>query len=147
VKEKIPFPAGMRPVDFYGMSEQFFIVSGPGCPARFSATDNFFFTGAARWCKKSVMVASKNDFIEYSELLKAISNPARLQILEGLRLGDKCNVSRIQKRLNLPQSTVSQHLSVMRNRGIIRGEREGVKMCYTITDKRVLTILDALNQE
>ena len=82
----------------------------------------------------------------YSELLKAIANPARLRILSGLR-EDECNVGKMQKVLGLPQSTVSQHLSVLRSHGIIKGRREGTKMCYRIIDSRVPVILDALKND
>ena len=85
----------------------------------------------------------QEDFEEQSEVLRAIANPARIQMLNGLRK-DECNVSKIEKTLGLPQSTVSHHLSILRSRGIIKGRREGTKMCYRIIDERVLNILDAI---
>ena len=57
---------------------------------------------------------------EASEMLKALAHPARLAILAGL-LKDECNVGRIQETLRLPQSTVSQHLRVLKDKGIIKG--------------------------
>ncbi|MDD5019988.1 MAG: metalloregulator ArsR/SmtB family transcription factor [Candidatus Omnitrophica bacterium] len=78
-----------------------------------------------------------------SELLKAMGHPVRLQILEGLaRHG--CNVGRIVAALGLPQSTVSQHLSVMRKCGVIVPQKKGVKTCYRVVDERALKILNIL---
>ncbi len=82
---------------------------------------------------------------ESSEVLKAIAHPARLRILAGL-LKDECSVSRIQQKLGLPQSTISQHLRILRDRGIVQGRREGTKHCYSVIDSRVKKILEAMGQ-
>ena len=81
------------------------------------------------------------DYEEKSHILKAMSNPVRLQILMGLS-EDECNVSRIQRNLGIPQSTVSQHLRILRDNGIIQGRREGTKICYRVIDRDVRDILD-----
>ena len=70
-----------------------------------------------------------NKFERISERLKALAHPARLQIVAGL-LKNECNVSEIQQSLGLPQSTISQHLKVLKNGGIIKARREGTKMAY-----------------
>ena len=70
-------------------------------------------------------------FEEISEILKALAHPTRLRIVAGLKK-DGCNVSEIQKNLGLPQSTISQHLRILKQAGVIQGRREGTKICYTI---------------
>lgn len=80
-----------------------------------------------------------------SEILKALANPIRLQIVAGL-LEDECNVSRIQQKLGVPQSTVSQHLRILRNKGIIKGRREGTKICYKVIDKHARAIVETLKK-
>ncbi len=82
-------------------------------------------------------------FERLSEVLKALSHPARLHIVAGL-LKDECNVSQIQRSLGLPQSTISQHLRVLKNGGIIKGRREGTKMCYRVVEERVRKIIRAV---
>ena len=82
----------------------------------------------------------KADIEAVSEVFKALANETRLQILMGL-LEDECNVKGIMERLNLPQSTVSQHLSIMRNKGIIKGTRKGSTVCYRVVDEIVREIL------
>ena len=81
-----------------------------------------------------------------SELLKALAHPVRLRMVEGL-LNRECHVDKIVKALNLPQSTVSQHLSVLKNRGIVQIRKEGVKTCYRVADRKIAPLLKILSQK
>lgn len=76
------------------------------------------------------------DYEEISETFKALAHPARLEMVVGL-IKDECNVAQIQKALGLPQSTISQHLRVLRNAHVIKGRREGTKTCYRVIDTQV----------
>ena len=78
---------------------------------------------------------------EISETFKALAHPARLKMVVGL-IKDECNVAQIQKILGLPQSTISQHLRILRNADIIKGRREGTKTCYKVIDLRVRKIME-----
>ena len=80
---------------------------------------------------------------EQAKILNALGHPARLTIAQGLSR-NACNVNKIVAGLSLPQSTVSQHLRVLRQAGVIRGERHGVKICYQVVDafaKQLLRLL------
>jgi ArsR family transcriptional regulator len=81
-----------------------------------------------------------------SEVLKAMAHPVRLQILEGL-IENECNVNKIQQKLGLPQSTISQHLKTLKNAGIIKGRREKTKICYSILNKRVVEIIYLIKKD
>ncbi|MFC1809709.1 ArsR/SmtB family transcription factor [Candidatus Omnitrophota bacterium] len=81
-----------------------------------------------------------------SDLLKALGHPIRLQMVEALMM-DECNVNEIVERLNLPQSTISQHLGILKNRGIISPRKEGVRTCYKVIDERVKDIIAILKKE
>jgi len=84
-----------------------------------------------------------------SDLLKAIAHPVRLQIIELLLIGldiEGCSVNSIQKKIGIPQSTVSQHLQILRNKGIIEGSKTGLEVCYKVIDKRVIKILQILKK-
>lgn len=78
-----------------------------------------------------------------SELLKAIAHPVRMEMIVRLK-ADGCNVSEIQKNLNLPQSTISQHLRILKNAGVLSSRREGTRVCYTVEMKEVLEIIKML---
>lgn len=78
--------------------------------------------------------------------MKALGHPSRIMILEGL-VKNECNVAQIQQKLGLPQSTISQHLRLLRNYGIISSRQEGTKRCYKVIDSRVRKILELISVE
>jgi len=86
------------------------------------------------------------NYEKVSETLKALAHPARLKMVTGL-LKDECNVAQIQKVLGLPQSTISQHLRVLKNADIIKGRREGTKTCYRVIDARVRKIVEIIKRK
>ena len=89
---------------------------------------------------------NRPDYEHIGEALKAIGHPVRLKMLSGI-LKDECNVAQIQNKLGLPQSTISQHLSTLRNKGIIKGRREGTKRCYKVIDDMVIKILKMIAEK
>ena len=78
-----------------------------------------------------------------SELLKAVAHPVRMEIIVRLK-EDGCNVTEIQKNLGLPQSTISQHLRILKSAGVLSSRREGTRVCYAIEKKEVLDIIRML---
>ena len=83
------------------------------------------------------MGASKSDHFseehnELATLFKAISHPARIAIIEYLLTVDTCICGDIVNELPLAQPTVSQHLSALKNAGIIKGTIEGTAICYCL---------------
>ncbi|PYE51255.1 winged helix-turn-helix transcriptional regulator [Paenibacillus barcinonensis] len=83
-------------------------------------------------------------FDEPAEFLKALSHPVRLCIVRGLMRKKKCNVSYMQECLDLPQSTVSQHLQKLRSAGIVATERNGLEVNYVLADPRVEQLIQIL---
>lgn len=69
---------------------------------------------------------------ELAALAKAIGHPARVQILRLLARKDACVCGDIVDELPLAQSTVSQHLKVLKEAGLIRGEIEGPRIGYCV---------------
>ena len=82
-----------------------------------------------------------------SNILKAIANPIRLCILNCLMNSNECNVSELQKKLDKPQSTISQHLRILKQAGIVKGERDGLEIHYLIIDKEVEKLLKSFLKE
>lgn len=78
------------------------------------------------------------------ELLKIMAHPVRLQIVKELERRKICNVTQLTELLNVPQSTVSQHLSKMRGK-ILRSERRGLEMYYYIANSKACQIVSVLN--
>ena len=81
---------------------------------------------------------------ENAQLFKALSHPTRLHIVDLIRDGNPC-VKVMEAELGVAQPNISQHLSLLRNLGIVEAERDGNLVCYKIKNKRVLKLLDVLN--
>jgi ArsR family transcriptional regulator len=76
-----------------------------------------------------------------AEIFKALSHPTRIRILEVLR-ERQMSVSDLGNALGLDISNVSQHLTVLRHKGILVGHKEGLTIYYRVTNKRLYKILD-----
>ncbi|MBX2815944.1 MAG: metalloregulator ArsR/SmtB family transcription factor [Saprospiraceae bacterium] len=75
--------------------------------------------------------------VELAALAKALSHPARLVILRFLVKQSGCICSDIVAELPLSQSTVSQHLKVLRDVDLIKGDIDGPKICYCINQEKI----------
>ncbi len=80
---------------------------------------------------------------ELAALCKAVAHPARVQILRLLARREACICGDIVDELPLAQSTVSQHLKVLKEAGLIRGEIDGPRVCYCV-EPRTMRRLKAL---
>jgi ArsR family transcriptional regulator len=78
-----------------------------------------------------------------AEILKVLGHPIRLKIVAGL-ISQTCNVKKIWECLGLPQATVSQHLALLKNKGIIEGRRDGVEVFYHVISDDARRIVGAL---
>lgn len=72
--------------------------------------------------------------IRMAELAKALGHPARIAILEILAQRQECICGDITDQIPLAQSTVSQHLKALKKAGVVKGEVEGVRVCYCINE-------------
>lgn len=79
-----------------------------------------------------------------AELLKALSHPVRLCIAKGLIELDGSNVTNIHSCLNMPQSTISQHLAKLKSCGIITGHRNGLEIFYKVSNPKVVALIKLL---
>jgi ArsR family transcriptional regulator, arsenate/arsenite/antimonite-responsive transcriptional repressor len=79
---------------------------------------------------------------EVAVLAKALGHPARVRILRLLLGRQSCFCGEIVEQLPLAQATVSQHLKVLRDAGLIRGEIEGPRTCYWADAERLARLHD-----
>jgi DNA-binding transcriptional ArsR family regulator len=85
----------------------------------------------------------ERNFSDEAEILKVLGHPIRLKIVAGL-CSQECNVKHIWECLGLPQATVSQHLALLKNKGVIEGKREGVEVHYSVVSPMVKKIIGIL---
>jgi ArsR family transcriptional regulator len=77
------------------------------------------------------------------EICKIFSNPYRLKILIALRSRPK-TVTELQESIKMSQSVVSQHLSIMRAKGILETERKGAFIQYSIKYPQIMEAFDIM---
>src|SRR5581483_6217843 len=82
--------------------------------------------------KTEEFTSKDNKIAKYA---KALAHPARVAILQLLLKKQNCICGDIVDELPLSQSTVSQHLKELKEAGLIKGDIEGVKVCYCIDEK------------
>ena len=82
---------------------------------------------------------------QIAALAKALGHPARVKILRFLLERDECMVGAIVDELPLAQSTVSQHLKVLREAGLIHGSVDGPRICYCADPARIERLSDLLD--
>lgn len=84
--------------------------------------------------------------LEAAEILKCIGHPVRLEILELLDDRGELQVSAIHESLEIDQPIASQHLNLMRDKGILESRRSGVNVFYRIRDEKVIRVLECIRK-
>ncbi len=88
--------------------------------------------------KKGFLDDEERTIFEYqADVCKTLANPKRLEIIHALKGGEK-SVSELVEILQIPKANVSQHLSVMRNKGVLKSRKNGVNVYYSISSPKVI---------
>lgn len=87
---------------------------------------------------------SEEFYEAHAEYCRICGNAKRLKILDLLKSGQAYSVSEIQAATDIPQSTLSQHLKVMRDQGILVREKDGVRNFYSIADERIVEGIETI---
>jgi len=82
--------------------------------------------------------------VELARLTKALGHPARIAILKLLIARGECVCGAIVDELPLAQATVSQHLKVLKDAGLVQGEIDGPRVCYCVNPAGVRRIKDLI---
>jgi len=86
-------------------------------------------------------------YLEFkARLFKVVGDPNRLKILEILRAGDRCQCE-IIPLIGQSQPTVSRHLRLLEESGLIVSSKEGTKIFYTTVDPHIYTMIDAIDEK
>ncbi len=83
-------------------------------------------------CAKTEVETNPLDTERLAAICKALAHPARVRILAHLKQLDQCVCGQLVDALPLAQSTVSQHLKILKSAGLVRGEIEGPRTCYCL---------------
>lgn len=96
------------------------------------------------------MGASKTEIhssrqLQIAEFAKVLSHPARVAIMEHIASQQDCICSDLVDEIGLSQPTISQHLQVIRNAGLLKGTFEGKRLCYCLNTERLQEIQSLFN--
>ena len=89
----------------------------------------------------------KDILLDYAELrkavlvLKAVNHMLRQRIIDLVEDGESMTVTQIYIKLRMEQSVVSQHLALLRRAGVVKTERQGKFICYSLDKERLAQIL------
>ncbi|MDP2749552.1 MAG: metalloregulator ArsR/SmtB family transcription factor [Nanoarchaeota archaeon] len=79
----------------------------------------------------------------HAEMCKVFSNPTRLEVLNLLR-DKEMSVTEIIKKTNLSQANISQHLAIMKHKGIVIARRDGKNINYKIAYPKIIKAFDII---
>ena len=99
-------------------------------------------------------IATKVTEERLSELLHAVSDPARRRILKALKQRGCCSIGRpsgmcacdIEQKVGLSQPTISHHMGILRKAGLVSGEKVGPWMWYQRNEKALQELAEALEE-
>ena len=83
------------------------------------------------------MSSDKIIFELQAEVCKTLASPKRLEIIHALKKGEK-TVTELVDILGVPKANVSQHLAMMRHKGILKSRRSGVNIFYSLSNNKVM---------
>ena len=92
-------------------------------------------------------IKSKLDFRkleQVAEVLKAVAHPIRIQIIELLGQRERLTVTEIYQVLGVEQSLTSHHLTKMKDKGVLRCEREGKNIFYSLADTKITQVISCI---
>lgn len=86
-------------------------------------------------------VSETDAYARAGELLRALAAPVRIAIVTELSVNGERYVHELVERLSVAQPLVSQHLRVLRGAGVVRAERRGREIAYSLVDDHVAHIV------
>lgn len=93
---------------------------------------------------RGALITDEDDIYIASRSLKAMAHPLRLKILCILGSCKEVSVQDIVERVGTSQSNISQHLSILRDKGILAFRKDANKVYYRIEDPRIVKLIDSL---
>jgi DNA-binding transcriptional ArsR family regulator len=79
-----------------------------------------------------------------ADVLKVISHPVRLEVLELLQKKEDLSVAAIREKIDVEQSLLSHHLTKMKDKGVLKSYRKGKNVFYQIAIPEITSIFDCM---
>ncbi|MCJ7471415.1 MAG: metalloregulator ArsR/SmtB family transcription factor [Actinobacteria bacterium] len=88
---------------------------------------------------------NENFYNLHADMCKTISNPRRQAILDTIRNGEM-TVSALIKKTGISQANLSQHLSILRSKGVVNTRRDGNNVYYSLSNLKIIKAYDLISE-
>ena len=95
--------------------------------------------------KSTAVTMDLRKLSEASGILKAISHPLRLGIVNLLHDGSRMNVTEIFTEMQIEQAVASHHLSILKDRGVVAAQRNGKNIFYSLKHPQLSQVIECIN--
>lgn len=94
----------------------------------------------------NLLITNEDDIYLAARSMKAMAHPLRLKILCILGASSEVSVQEIVEQVGTSQSNISQHLSILRDKGILSARKDANKVYYRINDPKVVKLIGSLRE-
>jgi|SRR5436309_6060844 len=91
------------------------------------------------------MAEEERLFVFHADMCKMLSSPIRLKVIHSLRDKEK-SVNELARLCHVPQATLSQHLGLMRQRGMLVTRKEGTTVFYRLANPKMIEAFDLMRE-
>ena len=88
---------------------------------------------------------NENFYNLHADMCKTISNPRRQAILDTIR-NSEMTVSELIKKTGISQANLSQHLSILRSKGVVNTRRDGNNVYYSLSNLKIIKAYDLISE-
>jgi len=86
-----------------------------------------------------------NIFLLHANICKTLANPRRLEIIAALR-DDELNATQLTQKVGISKANLSQHMSILIQKGVVLSRREGINVFYKLSDERITKACDLMRE-
>ncbi len=122
------------------------VISGREGFATFVKTEGLCNMTATAEDVTQMLITNEEDIYNASRSLKAMAHPLRLKILCILGSTTEVSVQEIVDQVGTSQSNISQHLSILREKGYLAARKDANKVYYRIGDPKILKLIGAMRE-
>ena len=87
----------------------------------------------------------ENIFLLHANICKTMANPRRLEIIEALR-DVELNATQLTQKVLISKANLSQHMSILIQKGVVLSRREGLNVFYKLSDERITKACDLMRE-
>jgi len=84
-------------------------------------------------------------FLLHANICKTLANPRRLEVIAALR-DDELTATQLTRKIHIGKANLSQHMSILIQKGVVLSRREGLNVFYKLSDERITKACDLMRE-